>query len=593
MSELSILRKSWVYKDYDHNYVSYLKENYSLDEIVAKLLSIRNINKEYVESFLYPSIKELIPNPNSLKDMEITVKRLIKAISNKEKIGIFGDYDVDGASSTAIIGNYLKSINQEFEIYIPDRSTEGYGPSIDSFQKLINKNINLIITVDCGTTSYKAIDYANSKNIDVIVLDHHQSELNLPKAFSIINPNRIDDKSNLSYLCAAGVCFMTLVSLNSNLRNDGWFNKNKVPEPNLLNYLDLVSLGTICDVVPLIGLNRALVKQGLKIINKRRNLGLRTLIDICKIEKTTSTYHLGYVIGPRINAGGRVGKCSHGADLLLNDNAKESFKIASELEKYNSDRKRIEKELLNTALNTVDKSSEDPIIVLQGESWHEGIIGIIASRIKDIFNKPTIIISIKGNVGKASARSISGFDIGSVILSALQDNLLLKGGGHKMAGGFSIDLKKIEDFKKYIYKKYKKKFISTSKKNVIYLDSDITSSALNFEFYEKINTLSPYGSGNPEPRFLLENVKVFKSVVVGDKHIKSILKTNNGDMIKTIAFNSLENDLGQFLLNDKKNMFNIVGKLTLNEWKGEKNVEFIIDDISVNKTLKKVPSSIG
>ena len=594
MSDLSISGKKWTYKKYDSNYITFLKENYYLDEITAKLLSIRNINKDYIASFLKPSIKNLIPNPNILKDMERTTKRILKSINSKEKIGIFGDYDVDGASSTALIGNYFKMIKQDFEIYIPDRKLEGYGPSINSFKKLINKNVSLIITVDCGTMSFEAIEYANKNKIDVIVLDHHQSEIQLPKAYSIINPNRLDDKSKLNYLCAAGVCFMTLISLNSHLRKQTWFSKNKIQEPNLLNFLDLVSLGTICDVVPLVGLNRAIVKQGLKIISLKKNLGLKTLIDLCKIETKPSTYHLGYVIGPRINAGGRVGKCSHGANLLLNNNPKESFQIASELEKYNSDRKKLEKDLLNVVLNTINKKNNDPVLVLCGDLWHEGIIGIIASRIKEKFNKPTIIISLDNKIGKGSARSIVGFDIGAVILSAIQNNILIKGGGHKMAGGFSIEKNKIEKFKEFIIKRFKGKWDKTYFKDNLYIDSSISTSALNINFYQKIEKLSPFGSGNPEPKFILENVKVIRSSVVGDSHVKSILISKDGSTIKTISFNAYETDLGQFLLNNRTNTFNIVGKLSLNEWKGEKNVEFIIDDISVNKNQKiKVPSSIG
>ena len=594
MEDLSLSGKKWFFKKFDNNYVKFLKENYSLDEITAKLLSIRNVEKDYIKSFLKPSIKNIIPNPNILKDMDKTTDRIFKSIQSEEKIGIFGDYDVDGASSTALIGNYFKKINQNFEIYIPDRKLEGYGPSIKSFQSLLNKKVKLIITVDCGTLSFDAINYANKNNIDVIVLDHHQSEINLPNAYSIVNPNRLDDESNLNYLCAAGVCFMTLIAINTKLRKLNWFVEKKIDEPNLLNFLDLVSLGTICDVVPLIGLNRAIVKQGMKIINLKKNLGLKTLMDLCKIDTKTSPYHLGYVIGPRINAGGRVGKCSHGANLLLNSNPKESFKIASELDQFNSERKNLEKDLLNVVLNTLDKNIKDPVLVLHGYDWHEGIIGIIASRIKDKFNKPTIIISINNNIGKASARSTLGFDIGSIILAALEKKILIKGGGHKMAGGFSIEENKIEEFKNYIIKKFNTKNNNKIDKNNLYLDCLISPSALNFDFYQKVDQLSPFGSGNPEPKFILENLKVIKSLVVGKNHVKSILVSKDGSTIKTISFNSHDTDIGQFLLNNKRNIFNIAGKLSLNEWKGEKNVEFIIDDISVNKSQKnKVPSSIG
>ena len=274
-------------------------------------------------------------------------------------------------------------------------------------------------------------------NIDVIVLDHHQSEINLPNAYSVINPNRIDDKSNLQYLCAAGVAFMFLVSINKHLRLNDWFNKNLIDEPNLINYLDLVSLGTVCDVVPLIGLNRAIVKQGLKILKAKKNLGLKTLLDICKIEVNPSIYHLGYILGPRINAGGRVGKCSHGANLLLNSDPKEVYRLATELNQYNNERKMLEKDLVEKILVKSQVNLKDPVLILEGKNWHEGIIGIVAARLKDKFNKPTIIISINGNVGKASARSIIGFDIGSAIIAATQEKILLKGGGHKMAGGFN------------------------------------------------------------------------------------------------------------------------------------------------------------
>ena len=299
-----------------------------------------------------------------------------------------------------------------------------------------------------------------------------------------------------------------------------------------------------------------------------------------------STYLLGYVIGPRINAGGRVGKCSHGANLLLNKDPKETFKIASELEQFNSERKKIENELLNIVLNTIGKYINDPVLILSGKDWHEGIIGIVASRIKEKFNKPTIIISFKDGIGKASARSITSFDIGSVILSAVQNNILIKGGGHKMAGGFSIYENKINEFKNFILKKFKKDINKHAKKNNLYLDSLITTSAINFEFYKKIDILSPFGSGNPEPKFTLENLSIIKSSVVGEKHIKTLLSGKDGTVIKAISFNSIDTDLGQFLLNNKSKMFNVAGKLSLNEWKGEKNVEFIIDDISVIKNQK-------
>jgi len=587
MNSLSISGKSWILKQFNQEDLNFIKDNYSLDEITSKLLSIRKIKKEEINSFLNPLIKNFLPNPNILLDMEKATTRTFKGILNGDKIGIFGDYDVDGATSTALIGNYLSELNLEYEIYIPDRKKEGYGPSIKSFKKLIDKGVKLIFTVDCGTLSFEAINFAKENNIDVIVLDHHQSEIKLPKAFSIINPNRFDDSSDLKYLCAAGVAFIFLVALNRELRKKEWFLQNKVREPNLINCLDLVSLGTICDVVPLKGLNRAFVKQGLKIIKSKKNLGIKTLLDICKIETNPTIYHLGFMLGPRINAGGRVGKCSHGANLLLGKNPQNSFKLASELNEYNKERQILEKDLLQKILNETKDYSNDPVLILSGENWHEGIIGIVAARLKDKFNKPVILISIEGDTGKASARSIVGFDIGSVIISATQDNILLKGGGHKMAGGFSIKVEKIDEFKKLIFKKFQTINEDLSKDKPLFLDSIISPSAVNLEFFNKVSLLSPFGSGNPEPRFVIEDVKTISGKIVGEKHIKSILVGKEGSTIKTIAFNAVGGDLGEYLLKKNNKFFNIAGKLSLNEWKGQSNVEFIIDDISVIKSFKK------
>ena len=594
MNTLSISGKNWILKKYNQEEISFLKDNFFLDEITSKLLSIRKIKKEDIKSFLNPSIKNFLPNPNTLMDMEKATLRTSKSIYKKEKVGIFGDYDVDGATSTAFLGKYFAELKIPYEIYIPDRKKEGYGPSIKSFKELIDKGVKIIFTVDCGTLSFDAIEFAKENNTDVIVLDHHQSEIKLPKAFSVLNPNRFDDESNLQYLCAAGVTFMFLVSINRKLRLESWFTKNKIDEPNLINYLDLVSLGTVCDVVPLIGLNRAIVKQGLKILKIKNNLGLKTLLDICKIESNPSIYHLGFMLGPRINAGGRVGKCSHGANLLLNTDPKNAFKLASELDQFNKERQMLEKDLLRKLLNETKDYSKDPVLVLSGSNWHEGIIGIVAARLKDKFNKPVIIISIDGEIGKASARSIVGFDIGSVIIAATQDKILLKGGGHKMAGGFSINIKNIKKFKEFVFRKFRNINEDLTSEKPLYLDSTISPAAINLDFYNKVNNLAPFGSGNPEPKFIIENLKTVNGKIVGEKHIKSVLIGMDGSTIKTIAFNAVENDLGAYLLKNNNKIFNIAGKLSLNEWKGQSNVEFIIDDISVNKTLKNtVPSSIG
>ena len=583
MKSQSVSGKNWISKESNSEDINFFKTNFFLDEIVAKLLSIRKIKKEDIKFFLDPSIKNILPNPFILKDMEKAIERTISAVLKKEKIGIFGDYDVDGATSTAILGQYFKSLNIDCEIYIPDRKSEGFGPNEKAFTKFINLGVNLIFTVDCGTLSYEPIDFAKKKKIDVIILDHHQSEIKLPNAHSIVNPNRFDDRSELNYLCAAGVCFLFLIALNKKLRDQNWFKLNLIAEPNLIDVLDLVSLGTVCDVVPLVGLNRAIVYQGLKVFKKKNNLGLKTLIETNNIENNITTYHLGYVLGPRINAGGRVGKSTHGANLLLNTSPKETFKIASELNNYNKERQILESELLHKILNTDFQINSDPVIILDGENWHEGIIGIIAARVKEKYNKPTIIISSASGLGKGSARSIYGFDIGSVVIGAVQKNILIKGGGHKMAAGFTVNMNKINEFREFVFKKFKSVNMNLGERKNYYFDAEISPSAVNIDFFEKIYTLAPFGPGNSEPKFTIQNLKVLNSKIVGEKHIKSTLLGSDSAVIKTITFNSVETELGAYLLKKNMNNLNIAGKLSLNEWRGQKNVEFIIDDISVIK----------
>jgi single-stranded-DNA-specific exonuclease len=350
-----------------------------------------------------------------------------------------------------------------------------------------------------------------------------------------------------------------------------------------MSILDLVSLGTVCDVVPLVGLNRAMVHQGLKILKRKNNLGLKTLIEVCNIESSISTYHLGYVLGPRINAGGRVGKSTHGANLLLNESPKNAFKLAIDLNIYNKERQILETKLLNEVLNTDFKNNSDPVIILHGDNWHEGVIGIIAARVKEKFDKPTIIISVNGDVGKGSCRSIHGFDLGSTIIGAVQSGLLVKGGGHKMAAGFTIDMKKIEEFKEFVFRKFKSINTNLEEKKNYYFDAEIAPSAVNIDFFEKINLLAPFGSGNPEPKFIIKDVKIVNSKIVGEKHIKIILVGADATTLKAVSFNSVETDLGSYLLKKSIKPISIAGKLSLNEWRGQRNVEFIIDDISVIK----------
>tara|TARA_B100000029_G_C17599646_1_gene965336 strand:- start:697 stop:2445 length:1749 start_codon:yes stop_codon:yes gene_type:complete len=582
MNLISVTGKSWILKKFNSTDVSDIAEKFTLTEMAAKLLSIRKKNIDNIDLFLNPKIKNLLPNPSQLKDMNKAVERIYQCILKKKSIGIFGDYDVDGASSAALLAKYFLSIKHPIETYIPDRQTEGYGPSNLGFKNLIDRKASIIITVDCGTLSFKPIDFAHKFNTDVIVLDHHQSDTKLPNAFAIVNPNRYDDSSGLNYLCAAGVCFIFLVGLNKKLREENWFSKNKIDEPNILNFLDLVSLGTVCDVVPLVGLNRAIVKQGLKIIKKRSNLGLKTLYDLCKIESKPSTFDLGFRLGPRINAGGRVGKSSHGMELLVSNDPVKAYQIAVDLDKSNKERQIIESELSKIINLEVKKYHNHPVLVLSGNNWHEGIIGIVAARIKDKYNKPTLLISIKNKIGKGSARSVVGFDIGAHIIKAVQLGILDKGGGHKMAGGFTLKEQNISAFRNFLIKNYEKLNLDSSKNLNLYLDSIIAPSAVNEKFYDEVNYLAPFGSGNNEPKFAIENIKVISSKIVSNNHIKSVLSGKDGSIFGAFTWNGVSSPLESFLIKNNKKLINIAGKMRLNEWKGKKKVEFIIEDISTN-----------
>ena len=578
MSNHSVQGKEWVLKDFDKNLAEYISKEYDLDFLTSRLLANRNIHQKNIENFLNPKIKNFLPNPYNFKDMGKGLETISRHIKNKNKICIFGDYDVDGATSSGIMSKYLEQLNIDHFVFIPDRQKDGYGPSVKTFTNIINKNVNLIIALDCGTTSFEAIEYARSKNIDVVVIDHHKSQEIFPAANAIINPNRIDETGDYYYLCAAGVLFVFLVGLNKILRENYYFNKAKVQEPNLLDLLDLVMMGTVCDVVPLMDLNRAFVYQGLKVASKRHNLGLKTLVDYSKIKKKLSTYEVGYVLGPKINAGGRIGKSELGYNLLTTNNAETAYLISSELESLNLKRKDIEKKIVEEAISITEKNNDEPIVFLSKNDWHEGLIGIVASRLKDHFNKPSFIISQKGEDCKGSARSIFGFDVGMAITKCKQLDIITKGGGHPMAGGFSLKSDKLEIFKNELIKLFLK-LKQNRDNNIIEIDSYLESSAINDALIEKLNHLEPYGSGNREPIFGFEKFKVSKVIETNNNHVKVVLNKGNF-YIDAISFNSKNKDLGNYLMNFKKE-FNLVAKVKLNEWNGKSKIELIIDDIQL------------
>ena len=577
----SLTNKKWSLKKYNEKDVDYITQSYDVSPLVAKLLSIRNVNYQDIQSYIKPSLKNSIPDPSTLTDMDTACERLFKAIFDEERISIFGDYDVDGSTSTSILVNYFKQISINLDFHIPDRFTEGYGPSINSFSKFKSKNTNVIITVDCGTMAHSEIAFANQKGMDVIVLDHHLPEINLPEAKAIINPNRIDDISGLNYLAAVGVTFMLIVGLNRKLRNEGWFEKKLIKEPNLIELLDLVALGTICDAVPLKGINRILVSKGIDVIHKRLNPGLNSLIEVSKIKSKVSVYDLGFKIGPRINAGGRLGYSSFGTELLTESDKQKIHTLSKNLDKFNTERRTIESYVLDQAMAQVDEEKlKNNLLIVAGEDWHEGVIGIIASRLKEKFNKPTIVFAVNNGVAKGSGRSIKGIDIGQLVVAAVQCNLAEKGGGHTMAAGLTVKSEMIPQLSDFFEKQISFKDIEREDKLILFADSILSTSAINFEVNQEIEKIGPFGSENPEPAFIFKNVYVAAIDQIGDDHFKCLIKSDGGKFIEAMAFRSAKTKLGEELSKNKGSCIDLLGKIKINEWGGKKIPQLHIIDIS-------------
>ena len=570
--KISLKKHQWIEKEFNEEKErSFLEKG--INPILSRLLSLRNVDVNNIEEYLNPKIKNILPDPYIIDHMELATNKIVEIIKGKKKIGIFGDFDVDGSTSTALLSKYFDDVGVEFEFYIPDRVTEGYGPNIEAFKKLIENNCELIITLDCGTTAFNEIDFLNKKGVDIIVIDHHkQSEL-LPNAFAIVNPNKNDDNSNLVNLCAAGVTFFLLISLNRRLKEIKFF-KDRIP--NLILYLDLVALGTVCDLVKIDHVNRAFVKQGLKIINYSSNLGISSIVNESKIENEINDYHLGFVIGPRINAGGRVGKSSLGAELLLCNEKKIANVMALKLGEFNNLRKKIEKEVEYKALEMVEDNEK--IICVSSENWHPGVIGIVASRLVEQFNRPSIVISEEEKLCKGSCRSVQNFDIGNLIVKAVNEGLLLNGGGHKMAGGFSIEKEKIKKFKDYLSSKYFK-VVGEIIKNY---DYQLNINNININLYDEIVKLSPFGPGNQKPRFLLANCNLSFIKVVGNKHHSLLIEDNYGNKTKGIVFNSVNHDLGNFLDGFSGESIDLVATLRRNTWNNEISIQLQVEDIIVN-----------
>ncbi len=580
----SVKGLKWSVLNPDERVVLTLTQKLGVSELLARVLANRGVsNAESATKFLDPKVRDLLPDPFLLKDMDKAASKLADCVINKEKITIFGDYDVDGATSSALLKRFFRDVGLDAGLYIPNRILEGYGPNLEALKKLKDEGNSLVITVDCGIVSFEPIKGAKDYGLDIIVLDHHLSTDEMPEAYAVVNPNRFDDEFEFKSLAAVGVAFLTVVAIRAKLRDKGFFEKTK--EPNLLDYLDLVALGTVCDVMQLNNVNRAFVAQGLKLISQRKNLGIATLSNVARLEVVPQSYHLGFVIGPRINAGGRVGEGLLGAQLLSTLDPMEAFNIATRLEQLNDERRSIEALILEEVINEIETKQlySKSLIVVSGHNWHQGILGILASRIKEKYNRPAAIISFVDGIGKGSARSITGIDLGSLLASAKQKGILIHGGGHAMAGGFTIEQGKVDQFQSFVSENLGNTDTIFTKAKEYEVDAVLSLSAVNGELNRTMNRAAPFGNGNHQPRFALVNITVVNIHIVGKIHFMVIVADKKADRnmrntLKCMLFKAVDSELGKFITKNKGKEVTLIGFIQGNIYDSEK-ADFIIEDI--------------
>ncbi len=557
-----------------------LAQRHGLDEAVAAFLAGRGVGVEDVPRFLEPKLQDWLPDPFTLTDMETAVARLVRAILARERIAIFGDYDVDGTCSAALLVEFLGAVGADVLTHVPNRMTEGYGPNEKALGRLAAAGAGLVITVDCGTTAHGPLGRAGDLGLDVIVLDHHKLEGGLPPALAVVNPNRPDDRAGLGHLCAAGVVFMTLVAVRRRLREAGGF---AGPEPDLMAGLDLVALATVCDMAPLVGLNRAFVAQGLKVLARRARPGLAALADVAGLRTAPEAWHLGFLLGPRINAAGRVAEADIGLRLLTTRHEDEAHRLARRLDALNRERQALEQEVVEAAGAVISRRiarGEEPTVwVVAGQDWHPGVVGIAAQRLVQRFGRPVVVLSVdeKGQAA-GSARSIAGVDIGEAILSAHARDLILKGGGHPMAAGMTLRADRVAELEAFLDTRLAADFARATARQELAIDAALGLSGVRVELAQALAAAGPYGIGHPAPRFLLPAVRVVKAEEVGNGHVRLVVTDAGGSRGLAIAFRAAGDPLGAALLAAQGERIHLVGQIKRNEWQGRVRVDIVVED---------------
>ncbi len=567
--------RRWLLKSVDERLERELLREIS--PVLARLLALRGITLAEAADYLAPKLKNLLPDPSVLKDMDLAITRVAAALEAGERIAVFGDYDVDGSTSAALLSDFLSALGTGPRIYIPDRMTEGYGPSPTAMRVLSVEGAKLVITVDCGSAAIAALEEAKALGMDVVVLDHHRVEQR-PPSVAHVNPNQPDDTSNLGYLCAAGVTFLFLVGLNRQLRQSGFYEKRGIVEPDLRLFMDLVGLATVCDVVPLKEVNRAFVRFGLGQLSTLSRPGLSALAGVANARGPFTPYHLGFVFGPRINAGGRVGRSSLGVDLLTARDGAKAGEFAELLDLHNKQRQAIEKKILEQAMAMAETQSNAPFILVAGEGWHPGVVGIVAGRLKERFAKPAFVAGFEGGMGRGSARSIPGIDVGAIIRAAAEAKVIEYGGGHAMAAGFSLMASQLDGFSTFIADSFSGAGPALAAATDLYLDAVSSPAGANIALAAEIAAAGPFGAGNPEPLLVLPDVRVAYADIVGSAHVKMRLAGGDATVLDAIAFRAVGTPLGDGLLAARGRTLHVAGRLRQDDWNGRVRVQLEIED---------------
>jgi single-stranded-DNA-specific exonuclease len=570
-----------------------MAQRHEIPELLARVLAGRGVDVEEASAFLDPTVRSLMPDPSELADLAVAAARIADAVQRGETIAVLGDYDVDGATAAATIARFLRYSGLSPLIHIPDRIFEGYGPNVEAVRALAGRGATLLVTVDCGTTSHEPLAEAGKLGLDVIVIDHHQADVGLPPALAVVNPNRLDDLSRLGHLAAVGLCFMVVVAANRELRKRGFWAAGR-REPDLLGMLDLVALGTVADVVPLKGLNRAFVAKGLLSLRRRENIGITALMDAARLGGPPEPWHLGFLLGPRINAGGRIGRATLGVELLLSEDSIEAARIAAELERLNGERQAIELATLAEAeaeaLAALGREEKGAVIVTAAEGWHPGVVGIVAARLKEKFGRPAFAIAIgTGGIGSGSGRSVPGVDLGRAVRKAVADGILLKGGGHAMAAGVTLRKESLAQFRAYLDQSLGAEVDASRRSDAILIDGALTASAATSGLIATLSRAGPFGAGNPEPIIALPHHTIVYADEVGQAHVRTRLRAGDGSMIGAIAFRAAGEPLGSALVANRGRSVHCVGSLSVERWQGTERVQLRLIDIAPSLSMSARP----